>query len=379
MIKDEKIYSIAISLIEGIGPVTARKLIQQFGSAAAVFQYSKKQLIKEFEVPRRIAEALTSKDFFDRAEQEFEFAVSNGIEIIGYEDSRYPKRLKHCYDCPVVLYYKGNADLNSHKFVSIIGTRKATDYGKNLTENFIAEIAAYDVVIVSGLAYGIDIIAHKAALEHGLPTIGVLGHGLDKLYPSSHKNTAMKMLESGGMLSEFPSGTKPDRENFPLRNRVVAGMCDAAVVIESGIEGGSMITAEFANNYNREVFAFPGNAGNPYSAGCNKLIRTHKAALIENAGDFIEAMGWRKQGETEKGTINEKKRESAACEQRHLLLPASADESKIVEVMQGAGNIHIDEITTLSGYAPGKVSALLLQLEFSGLVKSLPGKMFRLQ
>jgi DNA processing protein len=360
----EHVYQVALNMLPGIGPVTAKKLVSHCGSAGEVFRQKKKALLKIPNVGPVIAASLKNDLVFGKAEKEIHFAEENNIRLIFYLDAAYPKRLRACYDSPVLLYYKGTVSLDHPKIVGIIGTRRATDYGEALTEKLVEELAPLNPVIISGLAYGIDIIAHRAALKNNLPSIGVLAHGLDLLYPYAHKPTAKKMTEQGGLLGDFPSGTKPDKENFPLRNRIVAGLCDALVVVESGESGGSMITAEFANNYNRDVFAFPGRTGDVLSAGCHKLIKTHKAALIESGADLISFMSWE--------TKNKEAR------QEKLLLALSEEEEAIVNAMRGQGNVHVDELCAGTGFPSGKVAALLLQLEFNGVVKALPGKFYRL-
>lgn len=362
---DERISQVALSLLPGIGPATAKKLIETCGSAGEVFRQKKNKLIQLPQYGEAIALALKDDAVFRAAENELAFAAKKNIAVIGCADEQYPNRLRQCADRPVVLYYEGNAKLNAKRMVGIVGTRRVTAYGERLTEELIESLAGLGITIVSGLAYGVDIIAHKAALKHGLPTIGVLAHGLDKLYPHAHKSTARKMTEAGGLLSDFPGGTKPDKENFPKRNRIVAGLCDAIVVIESGESGGSMITAEYANNYNREVFAFPGRIGDEFSAGCHKLIKNHKAALIESGDDLLRYMNW---GE----------RRTKTAMQSELAMPADPDEEKIVQVLRSEGTLHADEIATGTGLPDGKTAALLLKLEFAGFVKALPGKFFRM-
>ncbi|HTL81214.1 MAG TPA: DNA-processing protein DprA [Bacteroidia bacterium] len=353
-------------MLPGVGPVTAKKLVAYCGNAKQVFTEKKKDLLNVPYVIPSVVKALKDKTILARAEKEVDFCSKNDVQILYYLDEKYPNRLKQCFDSPVVLYFKGNADLSQRRTLGIIGTRKPTEYGTALAEKLIAEIADAEILVVSGLAYGVDVCAHKAALKNNIPTIGVLAHGLDAMYPAIHRGTANKMLENGGLLSDFPSGTIPDKENFPLRNRIVAGLCDAILVVESGESGGSMITAEFANNYNRDVFAFPGRVGDEFSAGCHKLIKNHKAALIESANDLLKYMGW------------DEAPKNKTVQQSSLALQLSEDELNIVAKMQGQGNVHIDELCTTTGFAMGKLSALLLTMEFAGAVKSLPGKFYRL-
>lgn len=362
---DEYQGRIALTMIPGIGPVIAKKLILHCGTAEAVFREKQKHLELIPGIGRITAKLLRNKECLSKAEEELERIRKSGIRMLYFTEADYPSRLKHCYDSPPLLYYKGTTDLNAKRIVSIIGTREITGYGIQLCEKLVAELAAYSVLVVSGLAYGVDICAHRASLTNGLDTVGVLAHGLDEVYPRTHAATAKKMLAQGGLLTDFPCRTNPDRENFPQRNRIVAGLSDAVIVVESGERGGSMITAEFAANYNRDVFAFPGRVGDPASAGCHKLIKSHKAALIDSAADVAHIMGWEKPDAT------------VATSQTSMHV-FSGDEEKIVAAMRGMGNVHIDEICMMAELPSGKTSALLLQLEFAGAVKSLPGKMFRL-
>lgn len=365
---DEKAFQVGLSMLPGIGPVTTRKLLAEFGTAEQVFRQNKKQLMQIPYVGEAIVSAMKDPVLLKRAKAEIDFAESEDIRIIFFQDEIYPKRLRHCYDSPVLLYSKGSVIPDNRKAVGIVGTRKATEYGKQLTEALVAELASQNVIIVSGLAYGIDILAHKAALENNVPTIGVLAHGLDTLYPAVHRSTAKKMLDCGGLICDYPSQTKPDKENFPMRNRIVAGLCDAVVVIESGESGGSMITAEFANNYNRDVFAFPGRVNDPLSAGCNKLIRTHKAGLITSPADLLHAMGW-----------DEEKSKTKPGRQSAMLVNLSEDEEKIVAVLRDHDSVHADELAALTGFSTAKISTLLMQLEFAGAVIALPGKRYCLK
>ncbi len=369
--KTELLYQIALKQIHGIGDVIAKNLIAYCGSASAVFNTKKETLIKIPQVGGYVAKIVldsrNTSEIFKRAEEEIKFIEEENITPLFFTDAAYPNKLKHCNDAPVLLFYKGNADLNKEKIVAVIGTRNATDYGKQQTEKLIADLAAENILIVSGLAYGIDVCAHKAALTNKLDTVGVLAHGLDDLYPDLHTNTANKMIHQGGLLTEFLSKTNPDKENFPKRNRIVAGMSDAVVVVESKRTGGALITAEIAHTYNRDVFAFPGEAEAEFSAGCNMLIKRNKAALIENAADLLYAMGW-EQMETRK------------TKSKQFVLPVnlSEEETLLINLLKDTPSIHIDEICAKLQLTPGKASGLLLQLEFSNLIKSLPGKIYTL-
>lgn len=363
---DSLTYKIALTLIPHIGDVLAKKLIVYCGSAEQVFKEKRSTLEKIPGIGNVYARAVVNHDVFGRAEEEMRFLYKQGIQAIYYQDPAYPRRLAYCDDSPVMLYFKGQANLNAKKIISIVGTREATEYGKQNCDKLIRELAGHEITVVSGLAYGIDTYAHRAALEHQLPTICVLAHGLDTIYPSVNKSLAEKMLECGGWLSDFTSSTKPDRENFPRRNRIVAGISDATVVVESKARGGSLITAEIANSYNRDVFAFPGRTDEPHSEGCNKLIKQHKASLIQSAADLVYMLGW----EHTKG--------SSAPIQKQLFIELKPDEERIINILKETNQLAIDDICLLSKLPMSSVSSLLLSLEFSGIVKSLPGKIYRL-
>lgn len=363
---DDLKYKIALSLIPNIGDILAKRLVAYCGSAEAIFKEKKSALEKIPGIGSFSANAVINHSVFEKAEEELHFIEKNNIQPLFYLDKNYPKRLFHCEDGPVMLYYKGNADLNAEKIISVVGTREATEYGKELCEKLIADLAPLSVTIVSGLAYGIDICAHKAAVENKVPTVCALAHGLDKMYPALHKPIAESMLENGGWLSDFTSKTIPDRENFPRRNRIVAGISDATIVIESKVNGGSLITADIANSYNRDVFAFPGKVNDVCSVGCNNLIKQNKAALIQSANDVLYLLGWEK-------TIVKSK-----TQQRQLFVDLNADEEIVVNLLKEKNTINIDDICFAVNMPMSKASTILLTLEFSGIVKSLPGKMYRL-
>lgn len=359
-------YKIALSLIPNIGDILAKRLVSYCGSAEAVFKEKKSSLEKIPGIGSNYAESVIHHHVFDRAEEEIKFIEKNNITPLFYLDSGYPKRLTHCEDSPVMLYFKGNVNFNAEKIISIVGTREATEYGKTVCEKLISDLSAHQMVIVSGLAYGIDICAHRSSLEHNIPTVCVLAHGLDRIYPSVHKATAEKMLSNGGWLTDFTSKTIPGRENFPRRNRIVAGISDATIVIESKKEGGSLITADIANGYNRDVFAFPGRIDDVCSEGCNNFIKQNKAALIQSAADVVYILGW------------EKKINAKAPVQKKLFIDLSTEEELLVNVLKEKEPITIDDLCFASKMPMSKVSALLLTLEFTGIIKSLPGKMYRL-
>lgn len=367
MYLDELQYQIGLTLIDGIGDVLAKNLLAYCGSAKQIFNANKSQLEKIPGIGSYTANSIfQSKSVLLRAEKEVEYVSKNNIQTFFYTDINYPSRLKNCYDSPILLYYKGNANLNTEKIVSVVGTRTPSEYGKITIQKFIQDLSDSGCLIISGLAYGIDITAHKISLDNNLQTVGVLAHGLDRIYPSTHSQVAAKMIEQGGLLTEFMSETNPDKENFPKRNRIVAGLCDALVVIESKREGGSLITATIANAYNKDVFAFPGKVGEPLSEGCNGLIKTHKANLIESVADLFYVMNW-----------NEKKKPKKS-NQIPLTLNLSSDEQLIVETLTNQKQLHIDELCYATNFSASKISGCLLQLEFSNVVKSLPGKLYAL-
>lgn len=292
--EEEQIYSIALTMVPGIGHIGAKHLMDEAGSAGFIFHNREALLECVSGISRRVVNALDCPQAIDRAKQEFDFVQKNNIRCLTITDEEYPSRLRECEDAPVVLFFKGNTDLNALRVVNMVGTRHATDYGTRICASFLHDLKVLcpDVLVVSGLAYGIDINAHRAALANQLSTVGVLAHGLDRIYPYVHRKTAIDMLDNGGLLTEFLTGTNPDRHNFVSRNRIVAGMCDATIVIESAEKGGSLITAELAEGYHRDCFAFPGRLNDEYSKGCNQLIRDNKASLLLSAEDFVSAMGW---------------------------------------------------------------------------------------
>lgn len=349
-----------------IGDVQAKILAEEFGTAEAIFKAKKSTLEKIEGIGEVRAGSIKKFDAFKEQEDEMSFIEKYKIKPLFLTDDDYPKRLLHCYDPPTLLFYKGNANLNTSKIISIIGTRSNSDYGKLMTEKILASLAPHQPLVVSGLAYGIDAIAHKHSLKQQLPTVAVLAHGLDKIYPSQHTALAKEMIaEGGGILTEFRKDTKPDRHNFPERNRIVAGMCDATIVIETGVKGGSMITANLAFSYNRDVFAIPGKTTDSKSEGCNYLIQSNKAVLIRNGEDIIEQMGWEEK--QKKQTI-----------QKQLFVDLTADEKQIAQLLQEKEQLHIDEINLQSNINSSAVAAALLMMEMNGLVKSLPGKIYKL-
>jgi|SRR5690554_904771 len=365
---DELFYKVALSLVPGIGGVLARNLIAYTGEVKQVFTKSYKALVKIPGIGEVNAKRIKNNGIFKEAEKELAFVEKHHINVMFYTDKNYPRRLKSCPDAPIILYSRGNLDLDEQRVVSIVGTRNATDYGKTLTSQLIQSFSErnYKVLIVSGLAYGIDIHAHKAALRYNLPTVGVVGHGLDKLYPAFHAETARKMICNGGVLSDFPSGTKIDPSNFVRRNRVIAGLADATIVVESAEKGGALITADIASSYNRDVFAFPGNVDNPYSRGCNKLIKMNGANLIQGIDDLEYFMGWEPVAKDK-------------VVQQSLFVDLKEEEEQVVELLRKNGVMFIDEISSEMKLPGSKVSSMLLELEFKNVLSALPGKMYKLK
>lgn len=365
---DERLCCIALTLCEGIGTLTAQRLVKVAGSAADVF--ARRNELNQLcpDIQPNVLKALDTPGTFDRAERELAFAEKHGIDCLTPNDVHYPARLRQCEDAPLFLFSKGNADLNSLRVVSIVGTRHATEYGRQFCNEFIRDIAAVcpDLLVVSGLAYGIDIAAHRAALAEQLPTVAVLAHGLDRIYPSAHRKTATEMLARGGLLTEFLTGTEPERYNFISRNRIVAGMADAVIVVESGAKGGSLITADLGNGYNRECFAVPGRVNDEQSEGCNSLIRDNKAALIENAEDFVNAMGW--------NTTAAK----PAPIQRTLFQELTEEENRIVQLLAQHGDLQINALTVESNLPISQLSGVLFELEMKGIIKAQAGNVYHL-
>ena len=362
------LYQLALTEVPYIGCVHAKILAQHFGSAEKIFK-AKQQLLEKIEGIGEIrARSIKSFTEFSNAENEIKFIEKYKINPLFLTDKNYPQRLLNCYDSPTLLFYKGDADLNASKIIAIIGTRNHTEYGKQQTEKLIKELSSQNILVVSGMAFGIDAIAHKASYKNGLSTVGVLGHGLDQIYPPDHSNLAKDMLKhNGGLLTEFRSNTKPDKHNFPTRNRIVAGMSDATIVIETGEKGGSMITAELANGYNKDVFALPGKVTDHKSAGCNFLIRNNKAMLLTDAEELIEIMGW-----------EEKTQKTKVKSQKAIFIELSKEEKAIIDILNEKETVHIDELNIKSGLSSSSIAVAILNLELQNVIISLPGKIYRL-
>lgn len=363
---NDLLYQIALTLVPNIGDVHAKTLVNNFGNAESIFKAKKKELEEIEGIGSVRANSIKYFTDFKIAEEEIAFIEKYKITPLFITDKKYPQRLLNCYDSPVMLYYKGNADLNQSKIVAIVGTRNNNEYGKSVCEKLVENLSEQNILIVSGLAFGIDSIAHKTALKNNLKTVAALAHGLDRIYPSQNKSLAKEMIEHGGLLTDFRSKTNPDKQNFPKRNRIVAGISDAIVVIETGIKGGSLITAELGNGYNKDVFAIPGRTNDTKSEGCNYLIKNNKACLITSADDLLENMRWKEHKKT------------SPKKQRELFIELTQDEKIIVEILQQQQQIHIDELYIKSALSSSAVASALLTLEMQGVISSLPGKMYKM-
>jgi DNA processing protein len=363
---NDLLYQIALTKIPNIGDVHAKALVNIYGNAQSIFKAKKKDLEAIEGIGTIRAKSIKEFEDFTTGEAEIKFIEKYKIIPLFLTDKNYPQRLLNGYDSPVLLYYRGNADLNTSKIISIVGTRSNSEYGKSICEKLIEELAEQNILVVSGLAFGIDTIAHKAALKNNLQTVGVLAHGLDRIYPTQNKTLAKQMTEQGGLLTDFISNTNPDKQNFPKRNRIVAGICDALVVIESGKKGGSLITAELANGYNKDVFAIPGKTTDIKSEGCNYLIKQNKASLISSGTDLMEFMNWIPKEKSQKKN------------QRELFIELTPDEKIIVAILQQRESIQIDELYFKSGLSSSAVAQALLMLEMQNVVLSLPGKVYKL-
>ena len=359
------LYEIALTLVPGIGDVNGKKLVAYCGGAEAVFCEKKKTLSRIPGIGEKTIESIMSQNVLSRAERELDFTEKHGIRVLYYLNSDYPKRLQHCYDSPMILYCKGHTDFNVDKVVGIVGTRNVTDYGKIMTDKIVSELLDDDVLVVSGLAYGVDTCAHNASVKNGLKTAAVLAHGLHTIYPPVNRNLAKKMLECGGcLLTEQLSGVDPDKENFPKRNRIVAGMVDCLIVVESASKGGALITAEIANAYDREVFAVPGRIGDVYSAGCNNIIKDNKANILLDISDLRSIMRW-----------DESKK--VVAKQMRLFREFNDEEKLVMKLFEESDVVYLDKIITETLLSPTKIASILLSLEFDGILTALPGKRYQ--
>ena len=372
-ITQETLYAVALTRINHFNLTTSLELYRKLGSATAVMEH--RHDIKDVlpDATPRLEEALKDvSEAMRRAEQEMKFDEDHNIQPLVIGDDNYPERLRRCDDAPLVLYYRGTANLNHRHIISIVGTRHCTIYGQDIIRRFTADMKSLcpDTIIISGLAYGVDINAHRQALTNGMETVGVLAHGLDYLYPTAHRETATEMLRQGGLATEFMTGTNADKMNFVRRNRIVAGLADATIVVESASKGGSLITANLASDYNRDVFAFPGNVGAPYSMGTNNLIRDNKATLITSAEDFVNLMGWANDNQLLKAKKN--------GIERQLFPELNDNEKKIASLLANNNNMQISVISMRSGLTIPTISAALLNMEMQGIVRQMAGGIYHL-
>ncbi|SDW08999.1 DNA-processing protein DprA [Flavobacterium degerlachei] len=363
MTEQDLFYLLALQRVEGVGDIMAKKLLTHCGSAEAVFTSKSAQLAAIDGVGSMLLKSLKNKSVFEKANLELEFIKSNDINAVYFQDEKYPDRLKHCIDGPLLLFTSGNIDLKNRKIISIVGTRQITSYGTEFCRKLIEDLAPLDPIIVSGFAYGVDIVAHQLAMENNLQTIGVVAHGLNQIYPKTHKKYVAKVEENGGFMTEFWSTSNPDKENFVRRNRIVAGMSEATIVIESADRGGSLITANMANDYNRDVFAVPGRVTDKYSAGCNNLIKTQKANVLTSAADLVYILNWDIQKETKPV-------------QKQLFVTLEDDEQKVYDYLLKTGKELMDIIALRCDFPIYKISGMLLNMELKGVVRPLPGKLF---
>ena len=373
MDKHEIISTIALTRLNYFSLPGLVELYRSVGSASEIVDHQNN--ISEIlpDVQPRLLEALKElPQALKRAEAEYAWAMEHQVQILTLNSEHYPRQLAECDDAPLVLFYRGTANLNAPHIVSVIGTRKATRYGEDLINRFCQDLKAQcpDVVVVSGLAYGVDIMAHRAALNNGLDTVGVVAHGLDDLYPAHHRSTAIKMLQQGGLLTEFMTQTRPEKMNFVRRNRIVAGMANATVLVESAVKGGGLITISLARSYGRETFAFPGAVGAVYSEGCNRLIRDNGAQLITSATDFLQAMNWIDYNEIEKT------RQQGI--ERQLFPDLSEEEQRVVQILQEENDLQMNLLAVKTNISIPKLSGLLFSLEMKGIIKTLAGAQYHL-
>ena len=360
----ELFYVLALLKVEGVGDILAKKLINHCGSAENMFN-SKIQLLKSIDgIGAVLNKNLKNKTIFEKAEQEMRFIEQEKIRILYYQNDDYPERLKHCIDGPVLLFSSGNINFENRKIISIVGTREVTSHGMDFCKHLVEDLAVFNPIIVSGFAYGVDIVAHQAAMENRMQTIGVLAHGLNQIYPKTHKKYVAKMEENGGFLTEFWSNSNPEKENFVKRNRIVAGMSEATVVIESAEKGGSLITAIMANDYNRDVFAVPGRTSDKFSQGCNNLIKTQRANMMTSAADLVYILNWELDNKATK-TV-----------QKQLFVSLDNDEQKVFNYLQKNGKQMLDIIALECDFPIFRISSLLLNMELKGVIRPLPGKLF---
>jgi DNA processing protein len=359
-------YQIALTMAQAIGPVTARRLINKIGSASAVFKMNKASLEKIPGIGPLMSASLSSSTLMEKAAREMEFIERYQISVLFLEDPEYPQRLKECEDAPILIYARGNTGLNSSRALSVVGTRRASSYGKELCRNIVLEMGSKlkDLVIISGLAYGIDVIAHRAALESGIPTIAVLGHGLNTIYPQAHRETAKKICGQGCLVTDFHSGMGPERNNFLRRNRIIAGLADATLVVESAAEGGALITADLASSYNRDVLAVPGRTSDVRSRGCNRLIKKNVAAMVESAEDITDLLNWSDNGNNISDRSDDKK----------IL---THQERQLLDLLSVHNGLRPGDLSAYSGIPIQQVLSLLIQMELKGWIAVEPGNLYQ--
>lgn len=362
----ELMYRIATTLIPGIGNTNAKKLLAWIEEPSMLFTLPRRELLKIPGMQRVLKQETDLRQLLERAQKEVKFIRNSNIKPLFYYDEDYPPLLRQCPDSPLMLYFKGDEDFKAKKILAVVGTRQATAYGNRICEEIINDFQEDDVVIVSGMAYGIDSCAHRKAVSCGLSTVGVLAHGLDQLYPPSNRSLARRMLRKGGLITEFLSNTNPDRENFPKRNRIIAGLADAVLVVESARRGGGIITAEIANSYNRDVFTVPGRVKDEFSDGCHLLIRRNIAALVRSADDIRYSMGW-------EGSEKRKENKQALLE-RH-----SEEEQKVLKLIVDKEKASVDDLVLISGLGASRTASILLKLEFEGVISGLPGKVYEIR
>lgn len=367
---ETKIYQVALSMLPHVGGALAKQLISYCGSAEAVFTSPIRHLSRIPGIGEKIIGGIrNAAPLLEKAEEEVIRCAQQGVSILAYTDEAYPERLRQIYDAPVLLYYQGSADLNHKRIISIVGTRQATAYGREVVEKLLDDLQPYQPLIISGLAYGIDICAHRTALKIGLPTVGVMGSGIDIIYPAVHRREAEAMRKDGGLLTENPWGTKPDARKFPARNRIIAGLADATIVVEAATKGGALITANLANDYDREVFAVPGNWQQAYSSGCNQLIKQHKAHILTQANDLVEMLNW----------DSDPRQQAAVARELPLEVVIDEQERQVVDVLQKQTEAMLfDPLSWQTQLPVNKLAAVLLSLEFKGVIRSLPGRKYQM-
>jgi DNA processing protein len=363
MTEEDLFYLLALIKTPQIGDVHARTLLNYFSTPKEIFKASTSTLEKLEGIGKIRARAIRSFKDFRFCESEIRFIEKNKIAVFAVNEPNYPKRLIHCYDAPLLLFFKGTSTLTEEKYVSIVGTRNHSIYGRKFCEQLIPSLSNMGIVVVSGLAYGIDTIVHELCVKYNIPTIGVLAHGLDRIYPESNRKLARSMVNCGGLITPFTSDTTPEKQHFPNRNRITAGLCDAVIVVESGLKGGSLITATLAQDYHKEVFAVPGNVDSEKSMGCNQLIKNNQAAMITDVSDLLATMNWTN-GQKSKTKIK----------QKELFVDLNDMERKILAVLQEKDAIGIDDLLHVTQLSYGTAAAALLNLEMNGLIQVLPGK-----